>query len=1076
MRKPVLYSSFAIILLLAFNVLPYRLLATDQSCDISGSIAVTACYDNGTPAYPADDLFDFTFIVDGSAPGNGWAAQVPNLDGSSTTELGFYGEYRTYTYPIAEVQQNLGGVIVIPVRAALDPACAITLTLTAPASCPASSPGMIDLSLSLQQNGASPLQWTSYAVSAVVSNAGPQTATGVKIKFAKPDGVVYVGGGEFEASQGAFSPYEEQVWTVGSIPPNGSASLTVHYFLLETTAPLAYAQVVAANETDADSQPANGTPPVPAQDDEANTASLLPDFVATPASFISFGISQIPGGAPSRRFGFYFVGQNTGAAVPLGPGAQPVKVGFYLSTDPVWSAGDYAIGAFDLSSADGLVFGNQADLQPIDDNVPGGVYYLIAKMDAGNLFAEPNEDNNIAVYGPQVVLPYVTGNLPDLTVANLLISNPDAVPGEVFYYHFDAGNTGPAAVPGDFTIKSYISADQTLDAGDLQNGTIQTGNFVAGFWVQQVAGATAVPASLPAGTYYLIVKIDADGAVPESNEGNNTVFQPFNVVYGPGGNCEKTIGNGILVCTSQPDAEHLQVLSRSGTVPEQYTLRTLDAEGNTTATQAAGPYEEYYFLYTASDLEKRRLSDGALIYSKPLPAALSAGYALFDDAVEYNGGYILFAYKNQNLGSVDSLFAIKTDAALLPLSARFVALAGPVSAHDVVTPVQFAADRVAFTYRNGTAIFNEQINLVVIDDNLEVKSSTVWIPPGVFSLSALIRQSPCGAISITNYIAFNFCVHGACSAVSESFGTFVNDVFQVNMSYETSEQSTYGQGVQFRSWLYRTADGGLITGTHSQNIPLTSYPLNDTITLTKSLNNATVWVKKVPTPGAALVKAIREAGGQLVLLKQSASSPEVLGFVKVSCLESSAPPPAGNCDDIVLLPGQGQLTIAGFNAPHVLIKVFRPDWTLAFQCLDGACNNPLTVGGLGAGSHYVEIKLLNAAWGEICQKNQTINIASVSQDDTGARAEGLPLEFGKIYPNPARQAVRLELNSPFALEALLDVRDNTGRLVQRTSLSLAEGFNEIELPVGHWKAGLYQVTASGGGWLASGRFLKTGEQ
>lgn len=939
---------------------------------------------------------------------------------------------------------------------------------------PLANDQVIDLSLTLQQSPATPAQWNYYTVQATVANAGPQPATGVKVKFAKPDGVVYTGGAEFSASQGAFSPYGDQVWTVGSIPPNGTAVLTVHYFLLETTAPVAYAQVVAANETDSDSQPDNGTPPLPVQDDEASTLSSLPDFVATPASLISFGISQIPGLVPSRRFGFYFVGNNTGAPAPVGPGASPVTLCLYLSTDNTLDAGDHTLGVFDLSSADGIVFGNQADLQPIADNVPGGTYYLIVKMDAGNLYAESNETNNVAVWSALVVLPPLA-NQPDLVVSNLQIPTAGAAAGDVLYYHFDAANTGSAPVPGGFSIKSYISTDAVLDAGDVQNGTIQTGNFVAGFSVQNVVGATAVPASLSAGQYFLIVKTDADGAVAESNESNNTVAAPFYISAGPGSGCEKFIGNGMLVCTSLPDADHLQVLSKTGSAPDSYTLRTLDAEGEIVDAQAAGPYEQYYFVFTGAGLEKHEANGGALVYVKPLPTALSSAYALFDDAVEFNGGYILFAYKNQNLGDVDSLFAIKTDAGLNPLSAGFVALAGPISSHDVVTPVQYAPDRVALMFRNGTGIFNEKINLIVIDDQLVVKSSTVWIQAGVFSLSALIRQSPCGGISITNNITFNFCVHGACGGTEMYFGAFVNDIFQVEFSNAASEMSTFGQGVQYQSWFCKMADGSQLTGTHSQHIPLTSFPLNDTIVLTKSLNNATVWVKNVVVPGAALVKAIREVGGEPILIKQASVSPDVMSFIKLSCLEGSQPPPLGDCNNIGITAGQGTITIAGFSAPHALIKVFRPDWTLAFECLDGACTNPLIINGLGAGSHFVEMKLLNDDWGEICSKNQTLNVGSFSGDEPGLRiANSEPgLEFGKIYPNPAQTDVRLDLYSPEALaDVVLDCYDDKGLLVQRKSLNLDQGRNEIDISVSGWRSGVYSVLAKGGAWVADARFLK----
>jgi hypothetical protein len=592
-------------------------------------------------------------------------------------------------------------------------------------------PGQIDLSLAAQQLTATPAQWSSYPVKLTLSNTGPQAATGVKVKFAKPTGVVYLGGNQFTASQGTFNPNGDEVWTVGSIPANGSATLTVNYFLLATTAPVAYAQVTAANETDVDSQPNNGTPPTPEQDDEASTSGGTPppaaDFVATPSSIISFGISQISGSTPSRRFGFYFVGQNTGVAVPVGPGATPVTVGFYLSSDNALSTSDHAIGTFTLSSSNGITFGNQADLQPISDNVPGGTYYLIAKMDEGNLFEEPNETNNVAVYGSQVVLPTVTGQQPDLTIADLQVSTPSVAPGAILSYNFDASNVGTGAVPGNFTIKSYISTDQTLSANDIQDGTIPTGNYAAGFSVQNVAGASTIPTNLAAGQYHLIVKIDADNSVVEGNENNNVVVKPLTV----------------------------------------------------------------------------------------------------------------------------------------------------------------------------------------------------------------------------------------------------------------------------------TAAGG---------------------------------------------------GG------------------------------TPNCNSITITPGANKITIAGFSAPHVLIKVFRPNWTVAYECLDGACSNPLVVSGLGAGSHFVEVKLLNTSWGEICKKTQTVNVSSfgggngsdiVKQEDDRFR-----LSFDKFYPNPTAYLTTMELFSPKSQAATLDFYNQQGRLVHTMKADLKEGINTIEAMVYDWKSGTYNVIARGEetGLPAYGRFLKVWEE
>jgi hypothetical protein len=185
-------------------------------------------------------------------------------------------------------------------------------------------------------------------------------------------------------------------------------------------------------------------------------------------------------------------------------------------------------------------------------------------------------------------------------------------------------------------------------------------------------------------------------------------------------------------------------------------------------------------------------------------------------------------------------------------------------------------------------------------------------------------------------------------------------------------------------------------------------------------------------------------------------------------------PPSGDCSTITITPGANKITIAGFSAPHVLIKVFRPNWTVAFECLDGACATPAIVTGLGTGSHFVEVKLLNAAWGEICKKTQTVGVTNIQAEQN----ERLRLSFDRIYPNPTAYLTTLELYSPVEQAATLDFYDRTGRLVQTLDVQLEQGQNLVEQLVFDWKSGTYNVIARGEqtGLPAYGRFLKVWEE
>ncbi len=131
-----------------------------------------------------------------------------------------------------------------------------------------------------------------------------------------------------------------------------------------------------------------------------------------------------------------------------------------------------------------------------------------------------------------------TGNLPDLTMANLNLTNPTVQQGQILNYKFDLKNIGTSNAAGSFNVKSYISRDNVLSSDDIQDGIVPTGNFNAGFSVSQVPAASTIPATLAAGQYYLILKADADNQVIENNESNNIIVSlPFQVTANSSNNC-----------------------------------------------------------------------------------------------------------------------------------------------------------------------------------------------------------------------------------------------------------------------------------------------------------------------------------------------------------------------------------------------------------------------------------------------------------------------------------------------------------------------------------------------------------
>jgi hypothetical protein len=266
----------------------------------------------------------------------------------------------------------------------------------------APSGGNIDLSLTVTSPATAPI-YTSYPTTITVTNSGSIPATGVKVVCQKPNGVVYTGGNEFTASQGSFSPLNGQEWIVGTLAPGATATLTVNYFLLQSTLPVVYAQVTAANEPDADSTPNNGTPPTPNEDDEASSAGTPPPPPPAQPDLTLSGLTAPTSISPGLG-NFTFTLKNIGTSAVQGS----YQIGSFLSTDNVLSADDYAFATLpEQNTAVGSF--NRTGSYDLPTGFATGNYYLIVKADVGNAIAEGNENNN-TVSSPITVTGVICNN------------------------------------------------------------------------------------------------------------------------------------------------------------------------------------------------------------------------------------------------------------------------------------------------------------------------------------------------------------------------------------------------------------------------------------------------------------------------------------------------------------------------------------------------------------------------------------------------------------------------------------------------------------------------------------------
>jgi subtilase family serine protease len=149
---------------------------------------------------------------------------------------------------------------------------------------------------------------------------------------------------------------------------------------------------------------------------------------------------------------------------------------------------------------------------------PGGAYYLIAVADGDNTVAETQEANNTfnrnLLIGPDLGM--LALSLPTDSGAGLTISIVDQTRNA-------GGGTAPAT-----TTSFYLSADATLDAGDVLLGSRAVPSLAAG-GISTGTTSVTIPAGTATGTYNVFARADATDAVPETYENNNTTSRTLRI-------------------------------------------------------------------------------------------------------------------------------------------------------------------------------------------------------------------------------------------------------------------------------------------------------------------------------------------------------------------------------------------------------------------------------------------------------------------------------------------------------------------------------------------------------------------
>jgi len=196
----------------------------------------------------------------------------------------------------------------------------------------------------------------------------------------------------------------------------------------------------------------------------------------------------------------------------------------YISKDSIVDDYDYLLAQnYESYISPGSTYYNSLGFY-IPSSFADGEYYIIAKGDVYNYVNESNEYNNDAFVKIKVKAPSY-----DIAISNLNKSPEIVTVGSSITVSYSESNLGDVTFPYHYT-SFVLSADSIYnDSIDINLGTYYGYDAYPGSVISYYQ-YIQIPASVPAGNYYLIAKADAYNYANETNEYNNTSFTTIRVI------------------------------------------------------------------------------------------------------------------------------------------------------------------------------------------------------------------------------------------------------------------------------------------------------------------------------------------------------------------------------------------------------------------------------------------------------------------------------------------------------------------------------------------------------------------
>ena len=122
-------------------------------CSLSAYIQDLTCNNNGTPADPNDDGFQFSVVANGQNTSGSWTAVIPDFAGAGTTTInGTYGTPTITSFSGDGVNIPYNQILTFDVTDSADPNCKSSVSLQIPSPCSNGGGGNNGVDLSLCGN------------------------------------------------------------------------------------------------------------------------------------------------------------------------------------------------------------------------------------------------------------------------------------------------------------------------------------------------------------------------------------------------------------------------------------------------------------------------------------------------------------------------------------------------------------------------------------------------------------------------------------------------------------------------------------------------------------------------------------------------------------------------------------------------------------------------------------------------------------------------------------------------------------------------------------------------------------